>query len=183
LNSAERDLVKEMCSGGLDLFYRHQDSDALRPVIQPECSVGTLANIAQADDDLAAYLRTFLEVWNEELAPDGELAWQILSPPSRALLLAVHFTTRFKKEPVPKAAGNTNAWQRLLTNLEKNSLLPAGSSRIFIDTFFRHVTDREILFIKRNERRFWTRTAAREDAESALACLMNQEEAAQGGDR
>ncbi len=183
LNRAERDLVKEMCSGGLDLFYRHQDSDALRPVTQPECSVGTLANIAQADDGLAGYLRTFLEVWNEELNPDGEFAWQILSPPSRAPLLAVHFTTRYKKDPLPKPAGDVNTWQKLLANLEKNSLLQAGSSRIFIDTFFRHVTDREILFIKRNERRFWTRTAAREDAESALTRLMNLEEAVPGGGR
>src|SRR3984893_11567404 len=51
----------------------------------------------------------------------------------------------------------------------------ARSSRIFIDTFFRHVGNQEILFIKRNEQRFWTRTAAREDAESTLTHLMHQE--------
>jgi hypothetical protein len=59
-------------------------------------------------------------------------------------------------------------------------LVPAGTSRIFIDTFFRYVSDREILFVKRNERRFWTRTAAREDAESAVTYLMNQEEGVPG---
>jgi hypothetical protein len=76
-----------------------------------------------------------------------------------------------------------NAWRGLLEKLEKDALVPARGSRIFIDTFFRHVSDREILFIKRNERRFWTRTAAREDAESALAYLMSLEEAAPGGVR
>jgi hypothetical protein len=45
------------------------------------------------------------------------------------------------------------------------------------------VTDREILFIKRNERRFWTSTAAREDAESALTHLMNVEDALSGEKR
>jgi hypothetical protein len=74
-------------------------------------------------------------------------------------------------------------WRNLLAKLEKDSLVPAGSSRIFIDTFFRHVSNHEILFIKRNERRFWTRTAAREDAESALTRLMNLEEVAPGGCR
>jgi hypothetical protein len=59
----------------------------------------------------------------------------------------------------------------------------ADSSRIFIDTFFRGVSECEILFIKRNERRFWTRTAAREDAESALTYLMNREDVAQDGKR
>jgi hypothetical protein len=64
--------------------------------------------------------------------------------------------------------------------LNQDSLVHAATSRIFVDTFFRYVSDREILFIKRNERRFWTRTAAREDAESALTHLMNLEDGAPG---
>jgi len=133
---------------------------------------------------LAAYLRTFLEVWNGELSPDGEFTWNILSPPSRAPLLAVCFTTQYKKNPLPKPTeDDANAWSKLLKGLGKDSLVPANNSRIFIDTFFRHVSDREVLFIKRNERRFWTRTAAREDAESALTHLMNSEDIASGGKR
>ena len=54
------------------------------------------------------------------------------------------------------------------------------SPRFFIDTFFRYVGDREIIFIKRNEQRFWTRTAAREDVELALTYLLNREDAALG---
>ena len=96
----------------------------------------------------------------------------------------MHFTTRYKKDPVPNFLGNdADSWDNLFAKLEKDSLLPAGSSRVFIDTFFRHVSEREILFIKRNERRFWTRTAAREDAESALTYLMNLEELPPGGGR
>jgi hypothetical protein len=33
-----------------------------------------------------------------------------------------------------------------------------------------------MVFIKRNEARFWTRTAAREDAEAAMVRLMQDEE-------
>jgi hypothetical protein len=182
LNAADRDLVREMCSVGLDLFYRHQSSDAVREIIRPEQCFGTLSDVASAEDGLAAYLRIFLEVWNEELAPDGEFAWRILSPPSHAPLLAVCFTTQYKKNPLPwPPEAAAQAWRKLITRLAKDSLIPANGSRIFIDTFFRHVSDREVLFIKRNERRFWTRTAAREDAESALTCLMNLEEASQEG--
>jgi hypothetical protein len=98
--------------------------------------------------------------------------------------LAVVFTTRYKKDSLPKAANNEGqTWQNLLTELEKTALVHGGTSRIFIDTFFRHVTDREILFIKRNERRFWTCTAAREDAESALTHLMNVEDTISEGKR
>jgi hypothetical protein len=184
LNSAERDLVNEMCAVGLDLFYRNQKSDALREVERPKDSVGTLAEVSQATDGLPAYLRIFVECWNKELAPTGELVWRIASPPSNAPLLAVSFETRYKNAAVPISARNgVGAWRDLLATLEKSSRVPVSSSRIFIDTFFRSVSDREILFIKRNERRFWTRTAAREDAESALTHLMNLEDVAQDGKR
>ena len=103
LNSAERDLVREMCAVGLDLFYRNQKSDALREVAPPGRSVGTLAEVSQANDGLSAYLRIFLECWNNELAPSGELVWRIASPPSRAPLLAVSFETYYKNTAVPAA--------------------------------------------------------------------------------
>ena len=71
----------------------------------------------------------------------------------------------------------------MLTDIQNHSQMQMGASSIFVDTFFRYVSDREILFIKRNERRFWTRSAAREDAESALTYLMNLEDEVHGGPR
>jgi hypothetical protein len=184
LNAAERDLIHEMCTVGLDLFYRNQKSSALCEVVRPKRSVGTLADLSQSEPGLPAYLRVFLERWNNELAPNGEFVWRVLSPPSRAPLLAVSFTTHYKAEPLPSVAEDeVQAWHEVLTRLKQPSLVHANSSHIFIDTFFRHVSDHEILFIKRNERRFWTRTAAREDAESTLTHLINFENVALGGSR
>jgi hypothetical protein len=184
LNSAERDLVTEMCQVGLELFYRNQKSDALREVVPPARGVGTYAEVSQAVDGLSAYLRTFLEIWNRELAPGGELVWRLASPPSGAPLVGVWFATHYRNTPVQASSGNgAGVWRDLIAKLDQSSRLPANSSRIFIDTFFREVSEREILFIKRNERRFWTRTAAREDAESALTHLMNREDVPQDGMR
>jgi hypothetical protein len=70
-----------------------------------------------------------------------------------------------------------------LAKLDQSSLMPANSSRLFVDSFVRYVSESEILFIKRNERRFWTSTAAREDAESALTYLINSADTARGGKR
>ena len=183
LTDAERDLIRDKCSVGLDLFYQHHRGKALQEVIQPAQSFGTLSDLSQTENGLSAYLRTFLEVWNAELAPDGEFSWRVLSPPSRAPLLAVCFTTRYKKDQrsVESPDHDPAAWSGVLARLQQHSLVNAGTSRIFIDSFFRHVSDREILFIKRNEGRFWTRTAAREDAESALTHLMNLEDGVSGG--
>ena len=181
LTTAERDAVLDMCSTGLDLFYKHQHGTALKEVVRPTKTYGTLADVSNADDGLAAYLRTFLTVWNAELAPDGEFEWRVLSP-SHAPLIAVSFTTRYKSGQPPRdfTDEQSNAWRDVLQQLQQNSLVHGGASRIFVDSFFRIVDDREILFIKRNERRFWTRTAAREDAESALTHLMIAEEVVAG---
>src|SRR5260221_6991713 len=132
----------------------------------PDRSIGTFDDVRDHEPGLAEYLRTFLEAWNEELAPDGELAWQVMSPASRAPLLAVRFVTRYKKDPSPKhsADAGTDAWRGVMAKLNSVALSNAGSSRIFVDTFFRYISDRELLFIMRNERSFWTRPSAREDS-------------------
>jgi hypothetical protein len=182
LTIPERDLVRDMCTVGLDLFYNNQKSDALREVTRPKSNVGTLADVAQAEDGLSAYLEIFLKAWNAELAPEGEFVWRVLSPPSGAPLMGVSFTTRYKKAPLSKHdEDDAQQWRSFLAQLNRSSHTHANSSRIFVDSFFRYVSDSEILFIKRNEKRFWTRSAAREDAESALTYLMNAAEPAQGG--
>ena len=185
LTPPERDLIRETCSTGLDLFYQYHKGEALREVIQPARSFGTFADLSEADEGLSAYLRTFLEAWNAELAPDGEFAWRVLSPPSRAPLLAVCFTTRYKRDKPPSDLpdNDVEAWSSVLADLQQYALVHGGASSILIDTFFRLVSVRQIVFIKRNERRFWTRSAAREDAESALTHLMNLEDAAPGDTR
>jgi len=181
LSTAERDLVREMCTIGLDMFYRHQKSEAVQPAPRPDLSAGVLSDL-HGDAGLTAYLRTFLEIWNAELAPDGEFSWSVMSPPSDAPLLAVRFRTRYKNDRAPTLveAHDSTSWAGVLADLQKHALVPVGMSRVFVDTFFRYISDREILFIKRNERRFWTRSAAREDAESALTHLMNLEDLAAG---
>ena len=182
LNAAERDLVDELCTVGLDLFYRKRNSEAVGDVARPDRSVGTLADVSNANAGLAAYLRVFLESWKRELGSDGELAWRVLSPPSRAPLLAVSFSIYDKNAP-PPSDGDKEDWRKVLAKLERSAQIPTGGSRIFVDTFFRHVGDQELLFVKRNEQRFWSRTAAREDAESALTYLMNHDHIVLGGGR
>ncbi len=182
LNAAERDLVHEMCTVGLDLFYRNQKSDALRTVTLPPRNFGSLPELSGEPGGLSAYLKCFLERWKIELAVDEDLGWRVLSPPSGAPLLGVAFEPRNTyATPFGERNNEQETWRALLARLATLSRIPADTSRFFIDTFFRYVSDREILFIKRNEQRFWTRTAAREDVESVLTHLMNREEVTFGG--
>jgi hypothetical protein len=179
LSPAERDLIREMCDMGLDLFYRKENSEALRTVDRPQQDAGTVATLKQTGDGLPSYLRTFLKIWNAELEADSEFHWHVLSPPSGAPLIAVSFTAHYKSDAASRLnSDEAQAWREVLATLDRVSLSPVERSRIFVDSFFRYVSDTEILFIKRNERRFWSRTAAREDAESALTFLMNNQSAA-----
>lgn len=176
LTPSERDLVCDMCKVGLDFFYQNQRSEAVKPVVDPQSKDGTFTDVANANEGLSAYLRIFIEWWNEELGPDGELAWRILSPPTRAPLLAVIFETRFRANGrVGFDSADDTAWQGVVGLLSEHAHIPLGSSQIFTDTFFRITTDREILIVKRNERRFWTKSAAREDAEAAMLKLMRSQ--------
>lgn len=184
LSAAERDLVQEMCTVGLDLFYQSQNSDALREVVRPQTSTGNIADVADAEGGLSSYLHIFLKAWNAELPADAEFVWRILSPPSGAPLMAVSFTTQYKNSArLIDGESDAQLWRAVLERLDRSSHSHENSSRIFVDSFFRYVSDSEILFIKRNERRFWTRTAAREDAESALTFLMNNDQSYRGGKR
>jgi len=47
-----------------------------------------------------------------------------------------------------------------------------GTSQILLEGIVQVVTDTSIIIIKRNQKRFWTRSLAREDAESTLSIRM-----------
>ena len=173
LGAAERDLIHELCTIGLDLFYRNQESEAVAEVTRPEPDIGTFSDVAEPRDDLSGYLYTFLKSWKSELETEDDLVWQIISPPSRAPLLAISFAFGGKGR-IPTNGGDKQEWNYVLTRLAQSSRTPLGSSRILIDTYFRYVGEQELLFVKRNERRFWTRSAAREDVESTIAFLLSR---------
>ena len=59
---------------------------------------------------------------------------------------------------------------------ENGLLVPYNSHQIYLDGLVRSVSDTEIIIIKRNERRFWTRSMAREDAEATMLQIINLQE-------
>ena len=174
LGAAERDLIHELCSVGLDLFYRNQDSEAVAEVSRPKPAIGTFSDVENSSDDLSDYIFTFLKSWRSELDTEDDLVWRIISPPSRAPLLAISFAIGGKNGRSPTNGEDQKEWCDVLARLAQSSRTPSGSSRILVDTYYRYVGEQGLLFVKRNERRFWTRSAAREDVESTIAFLLNR---------
>ncbi|MDZ7616036.1 MAG: hypothetical protein U1E05_03470, partial [Patescibacteria group bacterium] len=67
-------------------------------------------------------------------------------------------------------------WASLMRRLDDVSVQHAGSRRVFIDGVVRVVSETEIIVIKRNERRLWTASMAREDAEATIKQAMALQE-------
>ena len=170
LSESERDLILDMCETGLEFFYRTSQSRAVQPLeaypSQPQGTIRDLPRQRDREQGLEGYLYAFLDMWNDELEPDGEFRWQIISPPKNPMI-AVVFTTQYKGELLPQITTSDEEWEKALERIEKASLEKI-SKTMYIDGIVRKVSDTEIVIIKRNERRLWTRSAAREDAEATL---------------
>ena len=184
LTVSERDLIRDMCEVGIELYYNHINSKALQSVERfPEENQGLMEDIPKSRQEqkgLEGYLQAFLEVWNRELEPDGEFSWQIIRANSSSSanlnpMLAVVFSTQeYGVQPQEQ-----REWQEILNQLasEKNGLLvPYDSHQIYLDGMVRYISDTDIIIMKRNEQRLWTRSMAREDAEATMLKLINLQE-------
>lgn len=180
LSEAEQDLVLDMCETGLEFFYQANKSNAVKPLEKyQEKHQGFIQDLPQNRDTekgLEGYLYAFLDFWNDELEPEGEFNWRIINPPNNPML-AVVFTTQNKGELLPELQNDlTTEWKSVLERCDKALKRSTDSPSIYIQGMVRSVSDTEIIIIKRNECRLWTRTAAREDAEATLVQAMALQE-------
>jgi type I restriction-modification system DNA methylase subunit len=177
LNASERDLVSDMCGTGLDFLYQRHASSAIQPLTLPTNRGGFAGNTGNTGTEIMQYIQLFLRIWSKDLNSEARVEWQLFSSQSGAPLLAVLFTLHDKRESrTAERIEVTEDWNDVLNLLDKNSRETAGSRKIYIDSFVRLVTDNSILLVKRNEKRFWTRTAARQDAEATqLQAMLLQE--------
>lgn len=178
LTEAEQDLVLDMCQTGLEFFYRGGSSNAAQSVEPYPDTQGIFADLhgIRADErGLEGYLYAFLKPWNREIAfLGGEFRWRIIRP-SRIPMLAVVLTTQEYGTHLPLIEqSDEEEWQSLLQQLDQTLRQPV-STQVYIDGMVRAVTDTNIFIIKRNERRLWTRSLAREDAEATLLQAINMQ--------
>jgi len=98
-------------------------------------------------------------------------------------MIAVVFTTQEKGKPLPDISGTDDEeWTRVLGRCARTLRQPV-SRNVYVDGMVRAVSDTDIVIIKRDERRFWTRSLAREDAEATLLQAMRLQEIDGGGGR
>jgi SAM-dependent methyltransferase len=180
MTEAERDLVRDFIDNQFDLFRNGPRSSALSPVEEwPQNTIGAIDDLlapVEPESSFGRYLRTFLEVWNPELDPDGEFFWRYLHSDESPVVAVVFGTMeRGAREYLP-SSDEPRDLDLLLRRLG-DSLRQPLSRRVYIDGIIRVVTETEIVIVKRNEQRLWTPTAAREDAEATLLQAIRLQEA------
>lgn len=178
LSNAERDRVKDLCGLGLDLLYRGMESDAVKKLAWPSDvpRFGRSSDLTRTstNNELGKYLRTYLELWDPQLKDqNGRLRWRVVQPPGESPMMALIFQTENNDDELPAPSTNDEqAWHDALGKVNEFSRQSEGSRRIYVDGMVRVVTDTDIVIIKRNERRLWTPSAARDDAEATMVLAL-----------
>jgi hypothetical protein len=183
LSAPQRELVQDFEQCSLDMVNSGSASAALLGTTSatglPQGTLSDLLPQHEMSHAIEGYLRAFLELWNRELEPSGEFRWRVLHSPD-ATMVTVLFTTQERGGPLPPTSPADEAeWAEILARCAEALRQPI-SQRVFIDGMVRAVTDTDVIIIKRDERRLWTRSAAREDAEATLVQAMQLQAAASG---
>lgn len=164
LSTAQRQLVTDMCEFGLDLFHRRDKSIAVKRInTSIPKPFGTSRELSNLNGSvLGDYLGVLLKIWNQELSPDGEFTWRVISTPNTKSMIAVILETQnFGVDVGVDRSSNEAEWRDVLKKLDSDSLQHDGSRRVFIDGTIRAVGETDVIIVKRNEHRHWTASMAR----------------------
>jgi type I restriction-modification system DNA methylase subunit len=175
LTESECDLIRDRCQYDIDSFY---NPDKEMFIECPSLRYGTRSSLPVQKDKqkgLEGYLYVFLKSLNPELEEGKELGFQVICSPA-VPMIAVIFTAQRKGEEGRQdySANDLREWGNLLRKLDHETRTHY-SRNIYIEGILRLVTNDQIVIIKRNEERLWTRSAAYEDVEAAFLQAMKKE--------
>jgi len=177
-SEAEIDLIHDMCEVTLPYYYSPNKSTAGKPILTKllSKSYGTIESLPE-NTEFSEYLKVFIQSWIPYLDNGTEFGWQVYQPEQTDSMIAVAFSVKEKNKKFGEYPTNDiKCWNDVLIELENNLTQPFHSSHIYTEGMVRAVTNDFIMIIKLNERRLWTRSIAREDAEATLVQAMNRED-------
>lgn len=155
----QRDLIRDCCEVTLPFFY------------QPYKSVGNMPAIEEGDTSwIQSYAEIFARRWQPYLDEDEVMRADVHLGASDNMLAFEFYPGDIGDEwdLTPK----NKKWDYILDEIGKALPKPMGTSQIILDGVVHAISDDSIIIIKRNEKRFWTRSLAREDASATLCKRM-----------
>lgn len=159
LDDEQKDLIRDFCEVTLPFFYTPFDSIGAMPAVKR-------GNLSWLEN----YIHIFCLRWNAYLGNDEEMRGEVHMG-AHDNMLAVEFYAADKGDPYDLKVIDNN-WDSILDQVGEALPHPMGVSQIILDGFVHVVSDSGIILIKRNEKRFWTRSLAREDADATICKRM-----------
>lgn len=164
----ECDLIRDCCEVTLPFFYRPYNSVGVMPAIENGNTFW-----------IQNYAKIFTRRWKPYLNDDEVMRADVHIGASDNMLA-------FEFYPADIGDGwnltlKNKSWDHILEEIGKALPKPMGTSQIVLDGVVHAISDDAIIIIKRNEKRFWTRSLAREDADSTLCKRMLETMPQDGG--
>ncbi len=162
LNEEQKDLIHDCCEVILPFFY------------QPFDGIGAMPAVVGNDRFwIETYIKIFSRRWNAYLGNDEEIRAKV-HVGAHGNMLAVEFFPADKGDSWNLKPKN-DSWRYILEQIGKALPQPMGISQILLDGLVYVISDDKIIIIKRNTKRFWTRSLAREDANATLCKAMQKD--------
>lgn len=170
LNEEQKDLIRDCCEVTLPFLY------------EPFDSVGAMTAVEDNDYSwIENYVNIFSRRWNTYL-DDGEEMRAEVHVGAHGNMVAIEFYPADKGD-LWDLKPKHDSWGHVLEQIGNSLPKPMGISRILLDGVVHAVSENGVIIIKRNEKRFWTRSLAREDAEATLCKRMVDTSPAKGRNR
>jgi hypothetical protein len=159
LNDEQKDLIHDFTEVTLPFFYKPFDSTGVMKALERK-------ELQWIKD----YVSIFCRRWNPYLNKNEEMRGEAHIG-AHDNMVAVEFYVTDKGDPHDVKIKD-DSWDHILDQIGEALQHPMEISQIIIDGFAYIVSDSGVIVIKRNEKRFWTRSMAREDADATLCKRM-----------
>jgi len=170
LSEEHKDLIRDCCEVMLPFFYK------------PFNSVGAMTAVGDEDYSwMANYVNIFCRRWNTYLDDSEEMRAEV-HVGAHGNMVAIEFYPADKEDSWDLKPKH-DSWGYVLEQIGNSLPQPRGTSQILLDGVVHAVSENGVIIIKRNEKRFWTRSLAREDADVTLCKRMVDTSPAKGRDR
>lgn len=152
----EINLINDSLNYSVDLFHKQEKSHSLFPVL---------------DDQTKEYAEIISSELNEFLEGEDLFANATVYPisPSSPLMM-IKLTHASKKREITFSEENVESE---LKEIEKNALLEKRATNIYFRKKLNYSRNGEIYIIRPNQRRFWSKSMALEDASELILELLN----------
>ena len=157
MTEEQKDLVRDFCSITLPFFYEPYDSLGTMPLTEEDLL--WLQN---------NYIKVFIGKWKAYLDDDSKMETVIHSDSSNSMI-AIEFYPVDKADTSNLHFKRNDSWRSVMGRFSDTSHTCPNASQIIIDGVFHVVSNTAIIILKRNEKRFWTKSLAREDADITLS--------------